>query len=412
MGSSFWRIDMKFGRFLCWFRTISLQIVFITFLSGWAGAQWAPSSSYNPLASWRSSVSNLSLSSLKATDFSAGFFWGGGTMYVDHKIGAGPAPDSIYGLSTGGPAFAAFEQRRSTDLKDTYVALQGGLRYGDRVEATLYYDTNIGKQTQFKQTTPASSGQGSNFGGGRPQSLGRIDLAVLFLPDNTEGIINLDNTNRIWNTDLCLAFSALARVQVLAGWKYSSLRSSIDPYSATIPGITPLFQTLPGITNFQNFFVRFGGPSTTGFAISQQMWYGGPYIGLRFGGNGPQSGAGTGWYLEAKVAPWLAGRYGFYWAGAFNAPGAFLNGQQTTNATGLRRYALEVKGGGKVDVARRFALDVWAKYLYVNMNGSTPEVQSEQSNILVQKSLSQEAHQTVNMNVNFWGIGGDLVLPF
>lgn len=69
-------------------------------------------------------------------------------------------------------------------------------------------------------------------------------------------------------------------------------------------------------------------------------------------------------------------------AGSYNdndpifGPG-FLNGKQTTNAKGLRRYAFEVKGGTHVDLVNRAFLDVWAKYLYVHMNGSTPEVQSK-----------------------------------
>jgi hypothetical protein len=122
------------------------------------------------------------------------------------------------------------------------------------------------------------------------------------------------------------------------------------------------------------------------------------------------------WYVEGKVVPYAWGSYRFAWDASLFNPMEFVNGQQTTQAKGLRRYLLEVKGGTRANFAGGVFLDVWAKYFYLEMNGSEPEVQAFQSSFTASRggvsALSQQADQTITMNMRFWGVGGDLVLPF
>jgi hypothetical protein len=381
-------------------RIFATAVMLVAFLSGFAHAQWIPSLG-NPTISLGNFFSGFSLSQLHSSDFKAGIFWGGGSMSIDHSIAPGPAPVTVLAGGLSGPAFPGFEHRRDTGLKDAFLAAEWGFRWGDMLAGALYLDTNIGRQTQFTQTTSASPGQ-TNFGG-------NPTLAVLFLPDNTQGVITLDNSNRMWNWDLCFAFPVMPELQFLVGWKYGRISSSLDPYSATVP--SGFFGQLPGITNWENLWTVFGAASTTGFSITQSLWWSGPFVGLRLAGGGQQDLPGR-CYVEGKVVPYAWGSYKFAWDGSLDALGFFLNGQQTTQAKGLRRYLLEVKGGTQVNLAGGLFLDVWAKYFYLNMNGSEPEVQSFQSNFTAVPALSQEADQTITMNVNFWGVGGDLVLPF
>ena len=288
-------------------------------------------------------------------------------MRVDHNIAPGAISDiGLFGPGgSTGPAFAGFQHRRDTDLQAVFLAVQAGLRCGDTLLATFYIDTNLARRTKFTQTTAASSGEGV-FLGARPFPFGRETLAVLYLPDNTEGVITLDIPNRMWNWDLSFAFPMWPGLEFLAGWKYGKIRSSLDPYSFVVaPGA---FQKLVGITNWENLFTNVDGvTSTTGFTISQNMLYHGPFIGARLSGGRFQALPAQ-WYVEGKIVPFAFGSYRFSWAGSYNdndpifGPG-FLNGKQTTNAKGLKRYALEVKGGTHVDLLNRAFLDVWAKEL-------------------------------------------------
>gem|GEM_PF-2161146 len=385
---------------LCGLRIVTTAAMLVAFLCGYTEAQWFPSVG-NPSASLGNFFSGVSLSKLQPSDFKAGIFWGGGQMRVDHNILPGPAAEDLFNAGATQPAFGGFEHRRDTDLRDTFLSAQWGVRWGNVDLATLGVYTNIGKITQFKQRT-------SEAPINPLQNMGRPTLAVLRLPGDTEGVITLDNRNRIFNWDLTFAVPVLNGVQFLAGYQYGYIRSGLDPYSATSSGG---FQGLPGITNWQNYWSLAGTVNTTGFTMTQRLWFSGIFIGARLAGGGPESLPAQ-WYVEGRIIPYAFGSYQFEWDGYYLAGGFFVNGRQTTSATGLKRYALEVKGGTQIDLVNKLFLNIWAKYLYVQMNGSTPEVQEFDRNFGTVRDFSQEANQSVTMKVNFWGVGGDLVLPF
>ncbi len=345
--------------------------------------------------------SAFSPSQLHLDDIKAGIFWGGGLMSVDRIVAPGPAPVSVLAGGGLGPAFPGFRNRTDTSLNDPFLAVEGGFRWGDMLVATTSVDTNIRLQNQFTQTSSATSGQ-TNFAG-------NPTLGVLFLPDNTKGVITLDERNTMWDLDQCFAFSVAPKLQLLFGWKYGSINSSLAPYSAQVPSNS--FINLPGITGWQNFWTNTTVPSTTGFTMAQGLWWSGPFLGMRFTDGAPRKLPGQ-WYVEGKVVPYAFGSYEFEWNGSYrDSLGYVLNGQQSTHL-GVHGFLPEVKSGTKIKLAGSLFLDVWAKYVYLNMHGSGAEEQSFQSNFTSVPALSQVAYQTIAVNSNFWGVGADLVLPF
>ncbi|MBI4965427.1 MAG: hypothetical protein HY913_19275 [Desulfomonile tiedjei] len=372
-----------------------------------AGAQTLPFSSgpgtslFGDFGSWPS------LPSLRAGDFKAGLFYGRGYIRVDHNIAAGPGQ-----LDTQ-TEFDAFSHRRETRLEDTYVSLQWGLRAGDAEILVLNFETNIGRITQFKQTTSPGMGLGSAVTGGR------ATLATLFLPDNMEGVITLDNRSRVWNWDILGMVPVLPGVDFLVGYKYTRIASSLDPYSAAVPSDPAnLFIFLPGLAGWQNNFgilTVSGAPSTDAFSMNQAFRYQGLLIGARLKNTVigfPQVGA---WHVDFLCAPYLLGGYEFTWDGIQTEPGgAFIKGSQTTNATGLKRYYLEVRGAAQFPLRNSLNVDVKAKWAYLSMKGSAPEIQFADTNVIASPSNTflQSVGQTIHMSEYFWGIGGDLVLAF
>jgi hypothetical protein len=372
-----------------------------------AGAQTIPFSSgpgtslFGDLGSWPS------LPSVRAGDFKAGLFYGGGYIRVDHNIAAGS------GQFDTQTEFDGFSHRRDTRLEDTYVALQWSLQAGNSEILVLNFETNIGRTTQFKQTTSPGTGLGSAVTGGRAA------LATLFLPDNMEGVITLDNRNRFWNWDILGMIPVLPGVDFLIGYKYTRITSSLDPYSAAVPSDPAnIFIFLPGLAGWQNNFgilTVSGAPSTDAFTMNQTFRYQGLLIGARLKNTGlgfPQVGA---WHVDFLCAPYLLGGYEFTWDGIQIEPGgAFVKGSQKTNATGLKRYYLEVRGAAQFPLWNSLNVDVTAKWAYLSMKGSVPDVQFANTNVNASPpdTISQSVGQTIQMSEYFWGIGGDLVLAF
>jgi hypothetical protein len=343
----------------------------------------------------------------KAADFKAGLFYGGGRISVDHNIPAGPGQ-----LDTQ-TVFDTFSHRRETRLDDAYAAFQWGLRRGESDVLLLNLETNLGRITRFKQTTAPGTGLGSLITGGR------ATLAILWLPDNTEGEISLDNRNRVWTWDILGLAPVASGLDVLFGYKCTRITSNLDPYATDIASAVfpnPLFVFLPGLTNWQNNYAvqtTGGGPSRLSFSITQSFRYQGPILGARLKNTmaAPRAGA---WHVDFLMAPFLWGGYEFTWSGIHTEPGgAFARGIQRTNATGLKRFYLEVRGASQFALRDSLSFDVTGRFAYLSMTGSAPEVQFGEANVFVPADTgTQSVTQTIRMSQYFWGIGGDLVLWF
>ena len=406
-------MESRFSRHGCTysFQAITIVVILVGILSGHAGADGGPSignPEMTPSESQGDPCSDSPLCQLRQGDFKVGIFWGDGSMNVHRNIAPGPA---TY-LTIIGPTFAGFKHRTDTSLNDTFLAIQEGFRWGDMLVATTSLDTNIGRQNQFKQTSSASPGQSL-------PSYNTTLGTVLFLPDNTNGVITLEDKNRILNLDQCFAFRVKPKLQFLVGWKYSEISSNLSPYSATVPPNT--WRSPPGITGWENYWTDSTLPSTLAFTMTQELWWTGPYLGMRLTEGAPQKLPGQ-LYIEGKAVPYAWGNYTFDWNGYYGDPylngAAGISGQQSTHVTGLHGYMLEVKGGTQIELIENLYLDVWAKYMHLNMNGSGYEVQSHQNRYTSiipafwPSPFSQEAAENIAINENFWGAGVSLVLHF
>jgi hypothetical protein len=203
------------------------------------------------------------------------------------------------------------------------------------------------------------------------------------------------------------------------GYKYTRITSNLDPYAtdiATAAFPNPLYVFLPGLTNWQNNYAIQtvgGGPSNLSFAVKQAFRYQGFVLGARVTNPVavPQVGA---WHVDFLLAPFLWGGYEFTWSGAHTEPGgAFAKGVQSTDATGLKRFYLEVRGAAQFPVRDSLSFDVTGKFAYLSMKGSAPEIQFGEANVFVPSDTgTQSVTQTIQMSQYFWGIGGNLVLRF
>lgn len=323
---------------------------------------------------------------LQFGDLKAGIFWGDGKMSVSRDIAQGAASDPWIGT-----VFPGFNHRSDTSLDDTFVAVEWGFRWGDRLVGTTSFDTNIGQETEYKQTSIGT---------------GRNNMGILSLPGDS-GIITLHNENRILNLDQSFALRLMPSLQLLAGWKYSEINSSLSPYSTANP--INGSRTLPGQVGWQNYWSN-TIPSTTSFSMDQRFWWTGPFLGIRLTKGTPQKLPGQ-WHVEGKAAPYVWGNYKFRWNASYKDSFSFMNGQETTDM-GLHGYFLEVKGGMQIKLAGNLFLDVWSKYSYLHMEGSGREVQSEQNNWTAVRAIAQASAQSISLKENFWGAGANLVWHF
>lgn len=345
------------------------------------------------------------LSGIGIGDVSAGLFYGSGTFKVTHLIQPGDA--GTFGVVPGRRAFDGFEHQRKTDLTDAYISLKCGLESQGRNVFSLAYETNFGCTKTWKQTTSAGTG---GFHTAKPHPFGRTTMAVLYLPDDTEGQILLDNRNRFTDVEALAAFPAFRNVSFLLGYKYAQRNSRLDPYSAHTPG-RPLGQ-LPGLTNWEWLYAF---PGTTGFTMGQFFKYQGLLLGLRLSDFAPVMGQ-RGLFFEVLFAPYLVGRYEFQWDADYYRTGTttFVTGSQTTDASGLKRYFFETRAGGEFNLFSQARLKVSGSYSYLEMNGSTPQIQKADLHNLAlpPTSIDQTAEESVTITQQFWTIGGSLVLPF
>ena len=124
-----------------------------------AGQQVAPAAEPEKTPSGPKSkpCSGFSLCQLHPEDLKAGVFWGSGNLTVDRLVAPGPV-DPLQGL-----LFAGFKHRTDTGLNDTFLAFEGGFRWGDKLSIITALDTNIGRENQFRQATDATAGQTSGI---------------------------------------------------------------------------------------------------------------------------------------------------------------------------------------------------------------------------------------------------------
>ncbi|HTZ18123.1 MAG TPA: hypothetical protein VMB78_06750 [Dissulfurispiraceae bacterium] len=383
------------------FQKLIIPVILTAILSCYAGAQEVPSGDkpeINPSESHGNSHSSSLPSGFQIGDMKAGIFWGDGRMTVDRQVAVSPSPLLFP---------SGFEHRSITNFNDPFLTFEWGFRLGDIMSATTSVDTNIAEQRKFTQTsTGAQTGVPYNSA-----------MSILALPANTTGIIALDSRNNIWDLNECLAFRVIPNLQLLVGWKYNSISSDIDPYSAAIPANS--FPTLPGLTGWTNGWALSNAPSTTGFAMTQRFWWTGPFLGARFTTGTPQKLPGQ-WYIEGKAVPYAWGTYTFKWSGFFHDDtGGFINGQENTHV-GVHGYSAEIKSGMQIKLIGRLFLDLWAKYERLHMSGSGAEGQATQNSYGalnpaywgVAANYSQQAAQNIKLRENLWGVGPSLVLHF
>lgn len=406
----------------CCFRVITIAVVLLVLLSGYAGAQVVPqagkseiapsdsqasqqvapaaSPEKTPSGSKSKPCSGFSLCQLHPEDLNAGVFWGGGSLTVDRLVAPGPV-DPFQGL-----LFAGFKHRTDTDLNDTFLAFEGGFRWGDKLSIITALDTNIGRENQFRQATDATAGQTS----GVPYN---VTLGLLALPNNTRGFIALPDKNSIWDWDQGFALRLKPKLQFLLGWKYSSINDSPGPYSSTVP--KQVWPTFPGMGGWENYWANTTMPSTTGFSFAQRVWWTGPYLGAQLKSEASQGLPGQ-WYIEGKFAPYVWGDYKLAWRGSYRDPlDGFIVAQETTQ-TGLSGYMLELKAGTQFRLAGNLYLEIWAKYMHLNMTGSGHEMQAWQNSYAGLSSywtpFVQQAMTHITVNENLWAFGPNLIYRF
>ena len=337
-------------------------------------------------------------SSLRVGKASVGIFVGGGTIKVDHTIEAGP---NHVAAITGFHDFDDFSHVRETRLSDTFVALDGGLASQGFEFLKVRFETNLGRVTQFRQWT--EPGVQHPFGWHSRYAVG----SVLGLPNNLEGIIHLDNRNRIWTWDVIGRIPGSWGLDVLLEYKWSSIRSSIDPYVGDNPILAAGFLS-PNVgwrNNWTNAI-----PSTTSFNMAQLFKWHGPFIGL--GCRYPFSPLGGGAYLDCVASPWVFGKYEFGWGAAYEDSFFFVRGWQGTQISGWDRIGLEFRGGITCSLLRSLALAVGGKYTYVRLRGHDTEYQSMSNNFLATRDYVQGAQEYVTLTQRFWQIGGEVNWTF
>ncbi len=147
-----------------------------------------------------------------------GVFYGGGSLRVTHTIEAGP---NFAAAIPGEPDFDYFSHTRETPLRDGYLQFELGLA-GQGFEFIQFrYQTNFARPNQFAQWTDP---------GVQPLFERRFAVgAALGLPNNQEGIIYLDNRNRIWSCDLTGRIPGFWGVDFLFEYKWMFIRSDLEP---------------------------------------------------------------------------------------------------------------------------------------------------------------------------------------
>jgi len=197
------------------------------------------------------------------------------------------------------------------------------------------------------------------------------------------------------------------RVDFLLEYKWSNLRSDLDPYSAAFG---PLERAVlaPNVGWVNNW--RGGIPNTTSFNMSQNFKWHGPFFGLSL--RTPFLGWLGGGHLEFVGSPWVFGRYEFDWGAAYEDGFFFVRGSQATRVAGWDRIGVEVRGGISCPLFGRASLDVRGKYTFIRLRDSNIELQAMQNNFLATQEYVQGAPEYVTATQQLWQVGCDLNFPF
>ncbi len=359
-----------------------------------AGAAALP----NPSIDFNTFLRGAWLSNLGLGKASLGIFAGGGTLRVSHTIEAGP---NFVAAVPGFHDFDDFSHVRETPLRDVYLSLDGTLTAQGLDFLKVRFETNIGRVTQFRQWT--EPGVQHPFGWHSRYAVG----SVLRLPNNEEGIIYLDNRNRIRTWDVIGRIPGFWGVDILLEYKWSTIRSSLDPYSADNPilGSRYLDPNVGWRNNWTNAI-----PSTTSFNMAQLFKWSGPFVGLSW--RNPLSPWGGHGYLDFVASPFLFGKYEFNWGAAYEDGFFFVRGWQATSIVGWDRIGLELRGGISCSLFGSVALDLAGKYTYIRLRGSDTEYQSMANNFLATTGYVQGAQEYVTATQKLWQIGGNVNLTF
>lgn len=322
---------------------------FLPFSFGFAGPQ-------NQSMDFNSFLQGTWLRSLTLGKVSAGIFWGDGSLNVAHTIEAGP---NFVAAIPGFHDFDDFSHQRETPLTDTFFELDGSLIAQGFEFLKVKFQTNVGRVTQFKQFT--EPGVQRPFGHHSRYAVG----SVIRLPNNLEGIIFMDNRNKIWTWELTGRIPGYAGFDILLEYKWGSVRSCLDPYSTSNPILGSQF--------------------------------------LAWGGRG---------YIDFVGSPAMFGKYEFDWGAAYEDAFFFVKGFQGTQIVGWDRVGLELRGGIEFSLVGNVTLDVAGKYTYIRLKGNDTEFQTMSNNFLATRFYIQGAQEYVTLTQRFWQVGGNINLAF
>ncbi len=296
------------------------------------------------------------------TSAKAGIYWGFGDIFVDEQIAQGGEQVDLLWKD-----FSTFHNYRRSSLKDNYVSAVIGLGYPGREYLTLGYETNFARMSQFRQYTEAGSV-------GQPVPEYRGALGTLTLPDGQAGLILLDSKNYFQAFDIMAKLPAFRWIDLLAGYKFMRVTSSIDPFSENTPANAwPVF---PGQAGWTPAWADNVLTSVTQSGMAQKLTWHGPFLGASMRING------FGWVsaLDARVYPYLFGKYEFFWNGVYLDPDSNFTpgiwGSQTTSISGRQRSAVELEFRSRYALGNRWAIQLQGRYMFASMAGSKPASQT------------------------------------
>ncbi len=354
------------------------------------------------------------LGSIGVTSARVGLFYGGGWIQVEDAVAFG----QHVGLLQSD--FGGFVHHRKADLKDWYISGILGVGLPAMEFLTFAVETNRRLPTKFTQYTDAGNFPVSTL---PPNRWYRGALGVLVLGNNEAGFINLDNRNKYWAFDICGKIPILSVLDLLLGYKWSRIKSDIDPLSASIPpgaggGGFASYPVLPGQQGWRPAW-RDTLTSATEFNMSQKITWHGAFVGLRMSNTfGPDFGC----FFDARLYPYLFGHYEFSWDGAYLDPFANFTpgiwGSQYSSVSGGQRWALDLDFRCRNRWRDFFIIELEARYSYASMSGSCPEYQTAGNAYgafgpyWLNANYSQATPETLSIYQKMWMFGGSLEIAF
>jgi hypothetical protein len=359
-----------------------------------AGAQSLPGFSY------------FSGSQMSVSPLSVGLFYGIGSIQADHNLSAGPAFTSVWSV---GPDFNAFVHHRKTELNDFFVSMESGIQRAGIEILNARVETNFGRVSKFRQNTDAAAGR-------------RQTNLLIFLEDNQEGVITRDTKNRIWDIELTARFPITSLGELVAGYKFNSVNSDIQPYSSGIywvpkppPDPSVLF---PGLSGWGPYVLDADDPplpNSEQFKMVEEFQWQGLFVGMRFN-NLALGLEGSRGYLEVIGSPCMWGRYEFSWNTGFTGVVGSGKASQATKINPTSNWFVEVRSGARFPLMASLDCDLFLKYSYIKMNFSGAENQSVDlewpDDSWANAIYAQQANQSINVRQDFFGAGASLVASF